>query len=60
MGDRGDGQVLGQHAQGVAMLGALADATAVRTALVPLVALPAIGWLLVRGLREPGQGGTAG
>ncbi|MFJ6661825.1 MFS transporter [Streptomyces sp. NPDC091377] len=40
-------------------LGALADATTLRTALVPLVALPAIGWLLVRGLREPaGAGGT--
>ncbi|MEV7283557.1 MFS transporter [Streptomyces sp. NPDC093252] len=35
-------------------LGVLADATTLRTALVPLVALPAVAWLLVRGLREPG------
>ena len=34
-------------------LGALADATSLRTALVPLVALPALGGLLLRGLREP-------
>ncbi|WP_343243919.1 MFS transporter [Streptomyces sp. SID13726] len=34
-------------------LGALADATSLRTALVPLVALPALGALLLRGLREP-------
>ncbi|MGX1372358.1 FSR family fosmidomycin resistance protein-like MFS transporter [Streptomyces canus] len=34
-------------------LGALADATSLRTALVPLVVLPALGGLLLRGLREP-------
>jgi FSR family fosmidomycin resistance protein-like MFS transporter len=37
-------------------LGALADATSLRTALLPLVALPVVAWLLVRGLREPGAG----
>ncbi|MFF1292242.1 MULTISPECIES: MFS transporter [unclassified Streptomyces] len=35
-------------------LGALADATSLRTALLPLVALPAVGRLLLCGLREPG------
>ncbi|MEU5890454.1 MFS transporter [Streptomyces sp. NPDC047461] len=35
-------------------LGALADATSLRTALLPLVALPAVGRLLMCGLREPG------
>jgi len=34
-------------------IGALADATSLPTALVPLIALPAIGWLLLRTLREP-------
>ena len=34
-------------------LGALADATSLRTALLPLVALPALGRLLLCGLREP-------
>ncbi|WP_405876150.1 MFS transporter [Streptomyces sp. NBC_00005] len=34
-------------------LGALADATSLRTALVPLIVLPALGGLLLRGLREP-------
>jgi FSR family fosmidomycin resistance protein-like MFS transporter len=34
-------------------LGALADATSLRTALIPLVALPALGGLLLRGLGEP-------
>ncbi|CAM5419861.1 Fosmidomycin resistance protein [Streptomyces tendae] len=34
-------------------LGALADATSLRTALLPLVALPAVGRLLLCGLREP-------
>ncbi|MEU9918427.1 MFS transporter [Streptomyces sp. NPDC051001] len=37
-------------------LGALADATSLRTALLPLVALPAVGRLLLCGLREPGAG----
>ncbi|AEW98653.1 fosmidmycin resistance protein (plasmid) [Streptantibioticus cattleyicolor NRRL 8057 = DSM 46488] len=35
------------------VLGAVADATSLRTALVPLIALPVIGWLLLRTLREP-------
>ncbi|TDT27652.1 FSR family fosmidomycin resistance protein-like MFS transporter [Streptomyces sp. BK208] len=35
------------------VLGALADATSLRTALLPLVALPAVGRLLLCGLREP-------
>ncbi|MEU9703607.1 MFS transporter, partial [Streptomyces sp. NPDC047981] len=34
-------------------VGALADATSLRTALAPLIALPAVGWLLLRTLREP-------
>lgn len=34
-------------------LGALADATSLRTALVPLIVLPALGAVLLRGLREP-------
>ncbi|AIR96521.1 MFS transporter [Streptomyces glaucescens] len=35
------------------VLGALADATSLRTALVPLVVLPAVGVVLLRGLAEP-------
>ncbi|MEV5433628.1 hypothetical protein [Streptomyces sp. NPDC052701] len=34
-------------------MGALADATSLRTAPLPLVALPAVGGLLLCGLREP-------
>jgi FSR family fosmidomycin resistance protein-like MFS transporter len=34
-------------------LGALADSTSLRAALIPLVALPALGWLLLRPLTEP-------
>ncbi|MEE6259113.1 MFS transporter [Plantactinospora sonchi] len=34
-------------------IGALADATSLRAALVPLIVLPAVGWLLLRPLREP-------
>jgi FSR family fosmidomycin resistance protein-like MFS transporter len=34
-------------------LGALADTTSLQAALVPLIALPAVGWLLLRTLREP-------
>ncbi|MER6348123.1 MFS transporter [Streptomyces sp. NPDC001595] len=34
-------------------LGALADATSLRLALLPLIALPALGVLLLRGLTEP-------
>ncbi|MFI6441246.1 MFS transporter [Streptomyces sp. NPDC050759] len=37
-------------------LGALADATSLRTALVPLIVLPALGGLLLLGLREPAPG----
>ncbi|MET9831128.1 MFS transporter [Streptomyces sp. NPDC006385] len=35
------------------VIGALADATSLRTALAPLVVLPALGRLLLCGLREP-------
>ncbi|MFD5012732.1 MFS transporter [Streptomyces chartreusis] len=34
-------------------IGALADTTSLRTALIPLIALPALGRLLLTGLREP-------
>lgn len=42
------------------VVGALADATSLRTALVPLIALPALGRLLLCGLREPAAPGQAG
>ncbi|MFF4955312.1 MFS transporter [Streptomyces chattanoogensis] len=35
------------------VIGALADATSLQTALAPLIALPALGWLLLRTLDEP-------
>ncbi|MET8009285.1 MFS transporter [Streptomyces sp. NPDC005271] len=35
------------------LIGALADATSLRTALIPLIVLPALGWLLLRTLHEP-------
>jgi FSR family fosmidomycin resistance protein-like MFS transporter len=35
------------------VIGALADATSLQIALAPLITLPAIGWLLLRSLREP-------
>ncbi|MCA6091223.1 MFS transporter [Streptomyces sp. SCA3-4] len=35
------------------LLGALADATSLRTALTPLIPLPALAWLLLRTLPEP-------
>jgi FSR family fosmidomycin resistance protein-like MFS transporter len=35
------------------LIGALADAASLRTALAPLIALPALGWLLLRTLKEP-------
>ncbi|MFI6014224.1 MFS transporter [Streptomyces sp. NPDC051243] len=41
------------------VIGALADATDLRTALVPLIALPALGRLLLCGLREPASPGAA-
>ncbi|MFJ5048531.1 MFS transporter [Streptomyces sp. NPDC088719] len=40
-------------------IGALADATSLRTALTPLVAMPLLSWLLFRTLPEPGTPGTA-
>nr|WP_206441395.1 MFS transporter [Streptomyces boncukensis] len=39
------------------LLGALADAASLRAALAPLIVLPAVGWLLMRSLREPPPGG---
>jgi FSR family fosmidomycin resistance protein-like MFS transporter len=41
------------------LLGLIADTTSLRTALAPLIVLPAIGLLLVRTLREPGLSTTA-
>ncbi|MGC9544316.1 MFS transporter [Streptomyces sp. UG1] len=41
------------------LIGALADATSLRTALLPLIALPALGRLLLSGLREPASPGRA-
>ncbi|MEU6113155.1 MFS transporter [Streptomyces sp. NPDC047117] len=35
------------------LIGALADATTLQTALAPLIAMPALGWLLLRSLKEP-------
>lgn len=35
-------------------IGALADTTTLQTALTPLIVLPAVGWLFLRTLREPG------
>ncbi|WP_083752671.1 MFS transporter [Actinosynnema sp. ALI-1.44] len=35
------------------VIGAIADATSLQTALAPLIVLPAFGWLLIRALREP-------
>ncbi|MEU6879504.1 MFS transporter [Streptomyces sp. NPDC046712] len=35
------------------LVGAVADATSLQTALAPLIALPALGWLLLRTLHEP-------
>ncbi|WP_086558908.1 MFS transporter [Streptomyces africanus] len=41
------------------LLGVLADATSLRTALLPLIALPAVGRLLLCRLREPAPPGPA-
>ncbi len=41
------------------VIGAVADATSLRTALAPLIALPAVGWLLLRTLKEPEPPGAA-
>ncbi|MCG5218580.1 MFS transporter [Streptosporangium sp. KLBMP 9127] len=35
------------------LLGAVADATSLRTALIPLIAVPVLAWLLSRALPEP-------
>ncbi|MFE2419322.1 MFS transporter [Streptomyces hokutonensis] len=35
------------------LIGTIADATSLRTALTPLIVLPALSWLLFRGLPEP-------
>lgn len=35
------------------LIGTIADATSLRTALAPLIVLPAVSWLLFRGLPEP-------
>jgi len=35
------------------LIGTIADATSLRTALTPLIVLPALSWLLLRGLPEP-------
>ncbi|MPZ59686.1 MAG: MFS transporter [Propionibacteriales bacterium] len=35
------------------IIGAVADATSLQTGLAPLIALPAVGWFLLRTLQEP-------
>lgn len=35
------------------LIGAVADHTSLQAALTPLIAFPAVGWLLLRSLREP-------
>ncbi|GAA5066950.1 MFS transporter [Nocardia callitridis] len=40
-------------------LGTLADATSLQTALIPLIAIPALGWFLLRTLVEPGVAPSA-
>ncbi|TDQ47199.1 MFS transporter [Actinorugispora endophytica] len=42
----------------VPLIGAAADAASLQVALAPLVALPALGWLLLRTLEEPGVEGA--
>lgn len=39
------------------LIGAVADATSLQTALAPLIALPTFGWILRRTLGEPGAPG---
>ncbi|MFI7102261.1 MFS transporter [Streptomyces sp. NPDC050161] len=41
------------------LIGALADATSLHTALTPLIVMPAVGWLLLRRLHEPEHPETA-
>ncbi|WP_412543224.1 MFS transporter [Longispora sp. K20-0274] len=42
------------------LIGAVADATSLRTALAPLIVLPALSWLAIRTLPEPAAPGPAG
>ncbi|MEU8782531.1 MFS transporter [Streptomyces sp. NPDC048637] len=35
------------------LIGSLADATSLKTALIPLILMPALSWLLYRGMPEP-------
>ncbi|MBP2329713.1 FSR family fosmidomycin resistance protein-like MFS transporter [Kibdelosporangium banguiense] len=35
------------------LVGTIADTTSLQTALAPLIVLPALGWLMLRSLREP-------
>ena len=37
------------------LIGALADSTSLHTALTPLIALPGLGWFVLRPLREPAR-----
>ena len=37
------------------LIGAVADAASLQAALAPLIALPAVAWLLLRTLKEPGM-----
>jgi FSR family fosmidomycin resistance protein-like MFS transporter len=37
------------------LIGAAADHASLQVALAPLIALPAVSWLLLRTLREPAQ-----
>lgn len=41
------------------LIGALADASSLRTALLPLIALPLLAWTLARRLPEPAATGSA-
>lgn len=42
------------------VLGSIADATSLQTALIPLIAMPALAWLLFLSLPEPAVFGQAG
>ncbi len=42
------------------VLGSIAEATSLQTALTPLIAMPALTWLLFRTLPEPAQQPVAG
>ncbi|XVV16193.1 MFS transporter [Actinoplanes sp. CA-131856] len=37
------------------VIGVLADATSLRTALTPLIVMPALSWLMLRARRDPGR-----